>query len=57
MAHSKKFSDFSGMLALVNWLSRRLNMQVLYIHGKGGTGEHWFHTAEQMAFLDAWILS
>ena len=20
-------------------------------------GEHWFHTAEQMAFLDAWIMS
>ena len=28
---------------------------VLYIHGKGGNAqeaEHWFHTEEQMAFLD-----
>ena len=26
---------------------------VLYIHGKDG--EHWFHTKEQMDFLDRWI--
>ncbi len=26
---------------------------VLYIHGKGG--EHWFHTAQQMRFLDDWL--
>ena len=31
---------------------------VLYIHGKGGcAGEHWFHTDEQMRFLDNWIMS
>ena len=38
---------------------------VIYIHGKGGNadatltvmegGEHWFHTEEQMDFLDRWI--
>lgn len=28
---------------------------VLYIHGKGG--EHWFHTEEEMKFLDEWIRS
>lgn len=35
------------------------NILVLYIHGKGGTAqeaEHWFHTVEQMAFLDQWIV-
>ncbi len=36
---------------------------VLYIHGKGATltvmkgGEHWFHTEEEMNFLDEWIRS
>ncbi|SDG44039.1 hypothetical protein SAMN05216584_10580 [Selenomonas sp. WCT3] len=33
-------------------------MQIVYDHGKGGTAgesEHWFHTEEQMAFLDDWI--
>ena len=41
---------------------------VIYVHGKGGSaaeaehyaplfsdGEHWFHTEEQMRFLDKWI--
>lgn len=31
---------------------------VIYIHGKGGSAaecEHWFHTEEQMRFLDNWI--
>lgn len=31
---------------------------VLYVHGKGGSAkeaEHWFHTDEQMEFLDRWI--
>ena len=28
---------------------------VLYIHGKGG--EQWFHTEEEMKFLDEWIRS
>jgi len=31
---------------------------ILYIHGKGGSAtesEHWFHTEEQIAFLDNWI--
>lgn len=33
---------------------------VLYIHGKGGSAgecEHWFHTEEQLRFLDEWMLS
>lgn len=31
---------------------------VVYVHGKGGSAEeagHWFHTEEQMRFLDRWI--
>ncbi len=31
---------------------------VIYIHGKGGSAEeveHWFHTDEQMRFLDEWV--
>ena len=34
--------------------SERLTDLVLYIHGKGGG--HWFHTEEQMKFLDEFLL-
>ena len=40
-----------------------MNDLVIYVHGKGGAeltvmpeGEHWFHTPEQMRFLDAWLI-
>ena len=45
-----------------------MQMALIYIHGQYGLpheaehyrplfpgGEHWFHTPEQMAFLDEWI--
>ncbi len=38
--------------------TKKANSAVLYVHGKGGSAneaEHWFHTEEQMAFLDEWM--
>ena len=45
-----------------------MQMTLIYIHGQYGSpheaeyyrplfpgGEHWFHTPEQMVFLDGWI--
>ena len=39
-------------------MERMRNNAVLYLHGKGGSAaesEHWFHTTEQLIFLDKWI--
>jgi len=30
---------------------------LLYVVAVMKNGEHWFHTDEQMAFLDEWIMS
>ena len=45
--------DELSSLEAVERLSRELNAGLTVMKG----GEHWFHTPEQMAFLDNWISS
>ena len=46
-------NDNLTSLATISDFARRTGASLEVMHG----GEHWFHTPEQMAFLDEWIQS